>query len=192
MLRALAHVFGLVLAFLGLSVPGSHPAAAIVNNDLAAELSQPPKIYTVADAVADKDGIKRMAILRGLDKITGQAVNIDAPIGIPVHYATLTITARYCYSTPPSETPETTAFLQIVDHRPDTPPKQVFSGWMWASTPSLNAMQQPLYDVWVISCRTNQPGQEAPPVASTAPVKLVSPNKGAKDEAIHLPEGSGQ
>ena len=152
----------------------------------------PPKTYTVSDAVAGKDGVKRMVILRGLDKMTGQAANIDAPIGVPVRFATLTITARYCYSTPPSETPETTAFLQIEDHRPDKPKRQVFSGWMLASSPSLNAMQHPLYDVSVISCRTNQPGQEAPPVASTEAVKAVSPNAGAIDEPVELPEGAGQ
>ena len=152
----------------------------------------PPKQYTVADAVPGKDGVKRMVILRGLDKMTGQAANIDAPIGVAVHFATLTITARYCYSTPQSETPETTAFLQIEDQRPDKPARQVFSGWMLASSPSLNAMQHPLYDVSVISCRTNQPGQEAPPVASTEAVKAVSPNAGAIDEKVELPEGSGQ
>ncbi len=151
-----------------------------------------PRTYKVSDAVPGKDGVKRMVILRGLDKMTGQAVNIDAPIGVPVHFATLTITARYCYSTPPSETPETTAFLQVEDHRPDRPAKQVFSGWMLASSPSLNAMQHPLYDVSVISCRTNQPGQEGPPVASTETVKAVSPNAGASEEKVELPEGAGQ
>lgn len=151
-----------------------------------------PKQYSVNDAVASKDGIKRMVILRGLDKITGHPANIFAPIGVPVHFATLTITARYCYSTPASETPETTAFVQISDHRPDKPPRDVFSGWMLASSPSLNGVQHPLYDVSVISCKTNQPGQEAPPVASTAAVKAVSPNAGAIDEKIELPEGSDQ
>ena len=108
-----------LLGFLGLSAPATQPAAATVDSNPAAELGRAPKSYTVADAVPGKDGVKRMAILRGLDKITGQAVNIDAPIGVPVRYATLTITAEYCYSTPPSETPETTAFLQIVDQRPE-------------------------------------------------------------------------
>jgi hypothetical protein len=156
------------------------------------DLSKPPKTYTVNDAVPGKDGVKRMAILRGLDKITGQPAIIDAPIGLPVRYATLTITAHYCYSTPPSETPETTAFLTIVDRRPDKPAKQVFSGWMLASSPSLNGMEHPLYDVWVISCRTNEPGQEGPPVEASTPVKPVSPNAKASDAPIVLPEGAGQ
>ena len=191
-MRLLLHAFAVAAAFLGFGAPITHPAAATLDSNPAVELGKAPKTYTVDDAVPGKDGIKRMAILRGLDKITGQAVNIDAPIGVPVRYATLTITAEYCYSTPPSETPETTAFLEIVDNRPNKPPHTVFSGWMWASSPSLNAMQHPLYDVWVISCKTNQPGQAAPPVSSTDVVKPVSPNAGAKDEDVKLPDGAGQ
>jgi len=160
------------------------------------DFAAPQRPLTVADAVPGKDGVKRAVVLRGLDKISGQAVNIFAPVGVPVKFATLTITARYCYSTPPIETPETTAFIQIDDHRPDAPArepaKRVFSGWMLASSPSLHPMDHPLYDVWVISCKTNQPGQVAPAVASTAPVKIVSPESGAKEKIPDLPEGSGQ
>ena len=150
------------------------------------------RAYSVADAIPGKDGVKRLVVLKGLDKITGRAVNIYAPIGVPVKYATLTITAHYCYSTPQIETPETTAFIQIVDNRPDQPERKAFSGWMLASSPSLNGMQHPIYDVWVISCITNQPGQVAPAVASTAPVKVASPDAGAKDALPTLPEGAGQ
>jgi hypothetical protein len=151
-----------------------------------------PQHLTVADAVPNKDGIKRMVILRGLDKMTGKPSNIYAPIGVPVQFATLTIVAHWCYSTPPSETPETTAFLQIWDHRPDKPVKKVFSGWMLASSPSLNGLQHPLYDVWVITCKTNRPGEVSAPVASTAPVKPVSPNAGADEKMPELPAGAGQ
>ena len=143
-------------------------------------------------AVPGKDGIKRLVILRGLDKITGRPSNILAPIGVPVNYATMVITARYCYSTPASEPPETTAFLQIEDHRPDQSARNVFSGWMLASSPSLNGLQHPLYDVWVITCTTNQPGQELPALASTSAVKMVSPDVGAKEAVPDLPEGAGQ
>jgi hypothetical protein len=143
-------------------------------------------------AVPSKDGIKRMILLRGLDKITGRPSNILAPVGVPVHYATLTITARYCYSTPITEPPETTAFLQIEDHRPDQDARQAFSGWMLASSPSLNGLQHPLYDVWVISCATNQPGQILPLIASTSAVKATSPDATAKEALPVLPEGAGQ
>ena len=143
-------------------------------------------------AVPDKSGVKRVLIVRGLDKMTGKATTFRAPIGRPVQYATLTITARSCHSTPPLEAPETTAFLQITDTRPGEQAKPVFSGWMFASAPEINAMQHPLYDVWVIACRTNQPGQEQTPVASNVPVRARSPNAGANERLPELPEGSGQ
>jgi hypothetical protein len=131
-------------------------------------------------------------VMRGLDKITGRPTDIIAPVGKPVEFATLTITARYCYSTPPSETPETAAFVQIVDHRPDQAPKQVFSGWMYASSPGLNGMQHPLYDVWAISCKTNAPGAAPAAVASSGPAKVLSPDSSDKDVPAELPEDAGQ
>jgi len=166
--------------------------AALALPALAATEDAASPHLTVADAKPGKDGVKRMLVLRGLDKITGRPQNIYAPVGVPVTFATLTITADYCYSTPPSEPPETTAFLQITDNRPDQPARKVFSGWMLASSPSLNGLQHPLYDVWVISCMTNLPGQQAPTVASTAKVKVASPDAGAKEQMPTLPEDSGQ
>ncbi|MGB8366177.1 MAG: DUF2155 domain-containing protein [Rhizomicrobium sp.] len=181
------------LIFAGVSAVALATAALAQNGtDVALDSVMPQHQLSVADAIPGKDGVKRAVVLRGLDKISGQAVNIFAPVGVPVRFATLTITARYCYSTPPIETPETTAFIQIEDHRPGAAAHSVFSGWMLASSPSLNALDHPLYDVWVISCKTNQPGQVAPAVASTAPVKTVSPDAGASEDLPELPEGSGQ
>jgi len=129
--------------------------------------------------------------LRGLEKITGRPTNITAPIGKPVHFATLTITARYCYSTPSSETPETTAFVQIEDHRPDQPARRVFSGWLYGSTPGLNGVEHPLYDVWVISCN-NAPAQAVASNNSTTAVKVAAPDSSDKEGIQALPEGAGQ
>jgi hypothetical protein len=151
-----------------------------------------PNVSLNIDLPAARAAGKTVLELRALDKITGHASVILAPLGMPVKYETLTIVARTCYSTPASETPETSAFLQIEDQRPDQSARQVFSGWMYASSPGLNAMQHPLYDVWVISCRTNAPGQTAPSVAATAPVKPVSPNIGADESMPTLPEDAGQ
>ena len=130
-------------------------------------------------------------LLRGLDKITGRPTNITAPIGKPVRFATLTITARYCYSTPPSETPETAAFVQIEDHRPEQPERSVFSGWMYGSTPGLNGVEHPLYDVWVISCN-NAPAQAVASNNSTAAVKVAAPDSSDKEGIQAIPEGAGQ
>jgi hypothetical protein len=130
-------------------------------------------------------------MLRGLDKITGRPTAITAPIGRPVRFATLTITVRFCYSTPASETPETTAFVQIEDHRPDQPARSVFSGWMYGSSPGLNGVEHPLYDVWVISCN-NAPAPALAANTSTAPVKVKAPDSSDKEGIQALPEGAGQ
>ena len=132
-----------------------------------------------------------LLILRGLDKITGRPTTLMAPIGKAIHYATLTITARYCYSTPPTETPETAAFVQIDDHRPDQAARRVFSGWMYASSPGLHGMEHPLYDVWVITCRAREPGQTVA-IGPLKPVKPVSPDATDDEKPAALPEDAGQ
>ena len=139
----------------------------------------PARTPEVTDAVPDAKGVRRMVILRGLDKTTGRAIDVAAPAGVPVRFGTLTITARYCYTVPPEEPPETNAFLQIDDGRPGETPKRVFSGWMFASTPALSALEHAVYDVWVITCRTDQPAaassaalpSDLPPLPANPPVE---------------------
>jgi hypothetical protein len=154
-----------------------NPAAPTVAQDTTAPPAQP-------------QGGSQL-LLRGLEKITGRPTNITAPVGKPVKFATLTITVRYCYSTPPSETPETTAFVQIDDHRPDQAPRRVFSGWMYGSTPGLNGVEHPLYDVWVISCN-NAPATAVASNNSTAAVKVAAPDSSDREGIQALPEGAGQ
>jgi hypothetical protein len=132
-----------------------------------------------------------LLMMRGLDKITGRPTSITAPIGRPVHFATLTITARFCYSTPASETPETAAFVQIEDNRPDQSARRIFSGWMYGSSPGLNGVEHPLYDVWVISCN-NAPAPAVAANTSTAPVRVAAPDSSDKEGIQALPEGAGQ
>jgi hypothetical protein len=167
------------------SEPSSDSAASPVPVAAA-----PPPPVTMAPPPTPADAV---LVMTGLDKITGRPTRILAPLNVPVQFATFTITARTCYSTPPSETPETSAFVQVDDHRPDQPPRRVFSGWMYASSPGLNGVQHPLYDVWVISCRTKAPGHAPEPVtAGLSPEKVRSPDVSDSEGLAPLPEGSGQ
>ncbi len=93
------------------------------------------------------------AILQGLDKTTARVSTIEVPLGEAARFGSLEIVARACHKKPPTETPESTAFLEIVDVRPDSPSIQVFTGWMFASSPAVSAMEHPVYDVWVVDCR---------------------------------------
>lgn len=94
-----------------------------------------------------------MAVLQGLDKVTARVQTIDAPVGVPVRFGTLEITVRACRKRPPEEPPESAAFLEILERKPDEPATSRFSGWMFASSPALSAMEHPIYDVWVLDCR---------------------------------------
>lgn len=94
------------------------------------------------------------AMLQGLDKITGRVSTFAAPIGKPVRFGTLQITAQSCVKHPPEEEPEASAFLKIEDLRTgQSAPVSVFSGWMFASSPALNALEHPVYDVWMLDCK---------------------------------------
>lgn len=99
----------------------------------------------------------KTVVLRGVDKATGRVSTFDAPAGEVVQFGTLEITAQTCHSTPPEEPPETVAFLQI-DNVPLTGERsRVFSGWMFASSPAVSALEHAVYDVWVIACKTSEP-----------------------------------
>jgi hypothetical protein len=163
------HLFLLALFGAAFANAAAHGEAA--NPATPPNASQTPLL---TDAVPDKNGVRRMAILRGLDKISGRAIDINAPSGVPVRFGTLTITARYCYTVPPEEPPETAAFIQIDD---GNPLKRVFSGWMFASTPALNGLEHPVYDVWVITCKTEEPATGAGNTAGLDP-SLPPPVKG--------------
>jgi len=93
------------------------------------------------------------AVLQGLNKITARISTFNAPQDRAVRFGSLEIIARACHKTPPEETPESAAFLQIVDVRPDSEAVELFTGWMFASSPAVSAMEHPVYDVWVIDCK---------------------------------------
>jgi hypothetical protein len=92
-------------------------------------------------------------VLQGLDKVTARISTIQAPIAEEVAFGTLVITARTCRKRPPEETPETIVFLEIVDDKPGESPQLVFSGWMFASSPALSALEHAVYDIWVTDCK---------------------------------------
>lgn len=99
-----------------------------------------------------------VAVLQGLDKITARVSTIDAPVDHSVRFGSLVITARACVKRPPEEPPETAAFLEIDEVRGNATSvelKRVFSGWMFASSPAVSAMEDPVYDVTVLDCKSD-------------------------------------
>jgi hypothetical protein len=97
------------------------------------------------------------ARLQALNKITARVDDLGIPVGETAEFGTLDVTVRACRSTPPEQTPENAAFLQIDDTPPGEPTERVFSGWMFASSPAVSAMEHPVYDVWVVACDDGPP-----------------------------------
>jgi hypothetical protein len=112
------------------------------------------------------------ATLQGLDKVTARISTIDAPIGQVVRFGTLDITVAQCIKKPPDQPPETAAFLTVFDNRPGGQRVKIFSGWMFASSPALNAMEHPVFDVWVLDCKD---APQPPPPAPAAPAAPTRP-----------------
>lgn len=92
------------------------------------------------------------AALQGLDKVTARISSFEAPIGADVRFGTLDIEVKRCVKAPPEESPESAAFIEIKEVRPDETPRVLFLGWMFASSPALSALEHPVYDVWIKDC----------------------------------------
>ncbi len=105
---------------------------------------------------------ERVVHLAALNKRTGQTQEITAHPGDSFRFATLTVRVRACETTPPWEARQTAAYLQVDDTPAEVRTRavrtrRVFSGWMFAESPSLNPLEHPLYDIWVRSCTMRFP-----------------------------------
>lgn len=126
-------------------------------------------VTSPATALEPRTGV----VLRALDKITGNSIDLDSRIGETIEFGRLEITVRACFQAPPEDTPESAAYLEVESTTPEDRERlpggqatdvssgaqgasdaPIFSGWMFASSPGLNALDHPTYDVWVISCKT--------------------------------------
>lgn len=87
--------------------------------------------------------------LKGLDKVSGEVADLDLRIGETAPVGRLEVTVGDCRYPEDNPTGEAYAWLSILDTGRET---LVFEGWMVASSPALNALDHPRYDIWVIRC----------------------------------------
>lgn len=155
------------------------PAAA---QDAAAPPPPPPKAATTAPKIATVTPVAdRMVQIGALSKRTGQSRSFSLKPGQSVEFAGIRITARTCETTPPWERPALTgAFLQVDEKLGNAPLRRVFSGWLFAQSPSLNVMAHPRYDVWVKTCTMRFPdGPALGPSPSSSTKKSPEPASAA-------------
>lgn len=94
------------------------------------------------------------AKMQAMDKITGKVSVIEVPVNGEVKFGSFSIVVRACKATPPEETPENYAFVDVADTAKDGKLYNIFKGWMMSSSPALNAVEHPIYDVWLLECLT--------------------------------------
>lgn len=147
-MRAALFAFSLGLALTGAAVAQTAPPVP------------PTPAPTTAAPTPRSGGVPgSIAVLRGLDKVTGQYRDFQAAVGKTSKFHTLDITVRACEKSPAEEAPETTVFMEVTDtplqKKGAEPPKptRIFSGWIFGSSPAINALEHPVYDVWAIDCR---------------------------------------
>jgi hypothetical protein len=106
-----------------------------------------------------------VAEFSGIDKITGRIITFDVYIDETVQFGALQVTPRVCYSRTDNEAPGSSTFVEVDEITLDRKIRRIFTGWMFADSPGLNAVEHPVYDVWLKSCK---PESEVPPPDTNA------------------------
>ncbi len=94
----------------------------------------------------------KVAVFSALDKVTATIKTLTVPLNETREFGALKVTPRTCFSRPPTEQPKTTSFVEVQEVQLDGQEKKVFSGWMFAESPGLNAVEHPVFDVWLTGC----------------------------------------
>jgi hypothetical protein len=120
-----------------------------------------------------------IAVFAALDKVTGRISHLEIPLNQTVQFGALKVTPRVCDTRPPTEPPHTSSFVEVDEIKLTGEVERIFTGWMFAESPGLHAVEHPVFDVWLTSCKTNEPVAPAgsnensagvtPPAAAPAP-----------------------
>jgi hypothetical protein len=115
-----------------------------------------------------------VAVFAALDKVTAKISRLEVPLNQTATFGALKVTPRVCFTRAPTEPPKTTTFVEVEETQLDGKEKRIFSGWMFADSPGLNAVEHPVFDVWLTDCaqpRTAAPRAPPPGAApgATAP-----------------------
>lgn len=120
------------------------PFAAPLAQEDAVSPETPAEPQRIANPVAE---------FTGVDKITGRIITFDVYVDETVQFGALQVTPRVCYSRPDTEEPRTDSFVEVDEITLDRKIRRIFTGWMFAESPGLNAVEHGVYDVWLTSCK---------------------------------------
>jgi hypothetical protein len=143
------------------AAPKSKAQTGPKTNAKAAPGSNNPAAPEAAEVPVEQAPLQRIsnptAVFSGLDKITGRIISFDVAIDETVQFGALQVTPRACYTRPATEIQNTTAFVEVDEITLAGDIKRIFTGWMFANSPGLHAVEHPIYDVWITDCKTTPP-----------------------------------
>jgi hypothetical protein len=116
-----------------------------------------------------------VAVFAALDKVTAKISRLEVPLNQTATFGALKVTPRACYSRAPTEPPKTTTFVEVEEIQLDGKQKKIFSGWMFADSPGLNAVEHPVFDVWLTDCSQPRATAQRPPPAAPPPGSVAPP-----------------
>lgn len=123
-----------------------------------------------------------IAVFAALDKVTGRISHLEIPINKTVEFGALKVTPRVCDTRPPTEAPHTSSFVEVDEVKLTGEVQRIFTGWMFAESPGLHAVEHPVFDVWLTNCKTNvapapsgSAEKSATPDAPPAPAPVEAP-----------------
>ena len=126
---------------------------------------------TVTGVVQADMSDRSTAVLRGLDKVSARTQTFETGLNNTLKFGkNLFIRVRACRKSAPIDPPESAAFIEVWEKDAETKESHwIFSGWMFASSPALSAMDHAVYDVWLIDCKNDSTPKKSAP-KDTAPV----------------------
>jgi hypothetical protein len=110
-----------------------------------------------------------VAVFAALDKVTAKISRLEVPLNETRTFGALKVTPRVCFTRAPTEPPRTTTFVEVEEMQLDGKEKRIFSGWMFADSPGLNAVEHPVFDVWLTDCAQPRATAQRPQPSPTAP-----------------------
>ena len=138
---------------ISISVAALVVGPALAQNPGTSTLEQRPKTGRPQVVQPTPRITNPVAVFNGLDKITGRITEFDAPIDQVATFGALKVIPHVCYTRPPTEAPNTTSYVDVEEITLEKEKRKIFSGWMFASSPGLTAVEHPIYDVWLIDCK---------------------------------------
>ena len=119
------------------------------------------------------------AVFAALDKVTARISPLNATLNSTEGFGALKVTARACYSRASTEAPKTSAFVEVDEVLLDGSTRRIFSGWVFAESPGLNALEHPVFDLWLTECanpaRTAASPRGGPAAGQAAPQGETEP-----------------